>query len=155
MAAQASRGIAAALRQGNGTAVLRLTPEALGVLKVQITLSESQVTARLEPSTESARQLLLESQQQLRAALEARGLSVERIQIDAVAEPPASGGPQAQSDGGGGEKSPPDGSAEAQGRGAAAGADEPGEPAAMPLAVIQPALWREGGMGLLRLDAVA
>jgi flagellar hook-length control protein FliK len=80
---QASKALTMALRQGEGTVTLRLTPESLGTLKVELTLHNAEVTARLHASTESARQLLIDAQSSLRAALEARGLSVERIEVTA------------------------------------------------------------------------
>jgi flagellar hook-length control protein FliK len=86
--AQASRGLTAALKQGEGTVTLRLQPTHLGSLKVHITMQDSAVSAKIEPTNASARQLLLDSESSLRAALEARGLSVERIEVETVSPPP-------------------------------------------------------------------
>lgn len=78
---QVSRGLSLALRQG-GNATLRLSPGSLGDLTIHLNIRDDQVTARLEPTSESARQLLEAKSHELWAALEARGLSVERIEID-------------------------------------------------------------------------
>lgn len=78
---QVSRGLSLALKQG-GRATLRLSPEALGELTVHLEVKGDQVAARLEPTTDSARHLLEARSHELWAALEARGLSVERIEID-------------------------------------------------------------------------
>jgi flagellar hook-length control protein FliK len=82
---QALRGLTAALRQGGGTVTLKLNPEALGPLRVEVAVSASNVTARFGTSTAQAHDLLVAHTDTLRAALEARGLTVERIVID----PPA------------------------------------------------------------------
>lgn len=80
--AAALRGLAAALRQGGGTVTMRLAPEALGSLKVQITTHESKIIARFEASTDQARRLLSEHVESLRSAMESRGLTVDRIVIE-------------------------------------------------------------------------
>lgn len=79
--AQVSRGLSLALRQG-GNATLRLSPESLGDLTIYLNINGDHVTARLQPTSESARHLLESKSHELWAALEARGLSVERIEID-------------------------------------------------------------------------
>ncbi|MFA6043452.1 MAG: flagellar hook-length control protein FliK [Phycisphaerales bacterium] len=78
---QVSRGLSLALRQG-GNATLRLAPDSLGELTIHLNIKDDQVSARLQPTTESARHLLEAKSHELWAALEARGLSVERIEID-------------------------------------------------------------------------
>jgi flagellar hook-length control protein FliK len=85
---QAARGLATALKQGDGTITLSLQPPRLGQLKVHLTLQDTMVSARIEPTTAAARQLLIDSEHSLRAALEARGLSVERIEVDAAKPSP-------------------------------------------------------------------
>jgi flagellar hook-length control protein FliK len=86
---QTARGLAAALKNGDGTVTLSLQPPRLGQLKVHLTMADGLIQARMEPTTQAARQLLIDSEHSLRAALEARGLSVERIQVDAVKPPHA------------------------------------------------------------------
>ncbi len=80
--AAALRGLAAALRQGGGTVTLRLNPETLGSLKVQVSTQDAKVIARFEASTDQARQLLLEHVESLRSAMESRGLSVDKIVVE-------------------------------------------------------------------------
>lgn len=79
--AQAMRGIAAALKQGGGSVTLRIDPEHLGMLKVRVEVKGSKVTASVETGSEVARRLLDEGRESLRAALEARGLTVERVDV--------------------------------------------------------------------------
>ena len=100
MVLRTARGLANALRQGDGTVTLNLQPPRLGQLKVHLTLQDAAVTARLVPTTDTARQLLIDSEHSLRAALEARGLSVERIDVEAVRPPPHAIDPAPQSDSG-------------------------------------------------------
>jgi len=104
--------LAAVLKQGGGTAVLRLQPEHLGQLRIEVTIEADRVSARMEASSDAARELLMDSKETLRSALEARGLSVERIEVetvrrqdDAGGEPPAEyGGFDAGQGGAGGDR---------------------------------------------------
>ncbi len=84
--AQVAQGLAAALRQGRGDVTLRLTPKALGELRIELRVREGSVDARLRPATDEARGLLERSVETLRHALEARGLRVGRIEIEQVSE---------------------------------------------------------------------
>jgi hypothetical protein len=85
---QTARGLATAFKQGDGTVTLSLQPPRLGQLKVHLTLQDAVISAKIEPTTVAARKLLIDSEHSLRAALEARGLSVERIEVDAVKPSP-------------------------------------------------------------------
>ncbi|MCW5775125.1 MAG: flagellar hook-length control protein FliK [Phycisphaeraceae bacterium] len=84
--AQLARGLAAALRRGDGQIVLRLHPESLGMVRVALGVREGIVTAQLEPTTRVARELLEAGLSSLRAALEARGLHVDRLVVQPTAE---------------------------------------------------------------------
>lgn len=86
LTAQALRGLAAALRQNGGSVTLRLNPEQLGFMKVEMSLKEGRVDARIEASNDAARHLLEQSVDRLRAALEARGLIVDRLEVKPVNE---------------------------------------------------------------------
>ena len=85
-AAQAARGLAAALRQGGGSVTVRLQPEALGDLKVKVDLAGVKVDASFEVSSDQARKLLDATLISLRSALEARGLEVHRLEVR-IADP--------------------------------------------------------------------
>ena len=82
--AQVSRALAAALRQNGGTVTLRLKPEELGDLKVRLQLQDGRVDARFEVRTDRARELLDKSIGALRSALEAHGLTIDRLSIRAL-----------------------------------------------------------------------
>ncbi|CAG0999574.1 hypothetical protein PHYC_02786 [Phycisphaerales bacterium] len=96
---QVVRGLALALKQGGGRVTLRLNPEQIGSVIVNVKVQGSSVTARLEASSDAAHRLLKDSVDGLRSALEARGLSVERIEIappppqEASADPRDQGAP--------------------------------------------------------------
>jgi hypothetical protein len=83
---QLAAALASALRKGEGSVTLRLSPEQLGPMRVELGLSAGEVTARFHPTTKSARDLLIGSESSLRSALEARGLDVARIEIAALPE---------------------------------------------------------------------
>ncbi|MBS0196848.1 MAG: flagellar hook-length control protein FliK [Planctomycetes bacterium] len=87
MTRQVTGGLAAALKQGGGTASLTLRPEALGELTLNVAVEGDAVSVELRPQTELAHQLLTDSLGPLRESLEARGLRVERIEIAAVESP--------------------------------------------------------------------
>lgn len=97
MTPQIVRGLALALRQGVGKVTLRLHPENLGQVVVRVKVEHGQVTATLSASDPVARRLLASSVDDLRAALEARGMSVERVEI----EPAAAESPRAHAGAGG------------------------------------------------------
>jgi flagellar hook-length control protein FliK len=171
-AAQFSRGLSAALRQGGGAVTLRLHPENLGDLKIRLEMEAGKVAAQFRVETAQARQLLDETIGSLRTALEARGLEVQSLSVH-VAErtspaPEARGQPEHSWDqGAGGRGSPEQGGQQNAGGGGGAahqhgarqrhGAYASG-PAGTPPGPLEPiarALGASGGGGLLRLDAVA
>jgi flagellar hook-length control protein FliK len=79
--AVANRGLEVALKQQGGSVQLRLTPESLGAMKIEMSIARGAVAATLQASTPEARELLSRNIETLRAALEAKGLSVERLSI--------------------------------------------------------------------------
>jgi flagellar hook-length control protein FliK len=162
---QAAKGLAMALKQGEGTVTINLKPAHLGSLRVEITMQGSDVTAKLEASSETARQLLIDAQPSLRAALEARGLSVERIDITAAppsapSQDAADHGPDLGRHQGGENPDRQTGSgAEAhtgQGRGHSRGGDieTAADPWPAPPVEVSFTLG-QGGVYRLRLDAIA
>lgn len=97
---QMERGLGAVLRQGGGSLTLKLAPASLGEVRIQMTLEGGAVRARFESASGEARELMAAGLGALRAALEARGLRVESLEVasepheraerPAVAEPPRS-----------------------------------------------------------------
>ncbi len=81
---QIQRGLARALQSKDGVVTVRLRPENLGLVKVQIRVDGSHVTASLEATSEQARELLSQNIVTLERALEARGLSVDRVVVEHV-----------------------------------------------------------------------
>lgn len=82
LTAQMTRGITSTLRHGGGAVTLHLRPAALGAMRIRVEVREGTVSARFETSTPEARRLLGEHLPMLKAALEARGLSVERLAVE-------------------------------------------------------------------------
>lgn len=85
--AQLGRGLAQALRSGDGTVTLRLKPQSLGQLTVRVEVEGQQVRATFEARTVEARQLLEGSREVLRQQLETRGLHADRIEVKLAADP--------------------------------------------------------------------
>ncbi|MCA9293665.1 MAG: flagellar hook-length control protein FliK [Phycisphaerales bacterium] len=77
--AAASRGLSAALRQSGGTVTLRLVPETLGALRVNLQINGSTVALHLETGGGRAHEMLTQHIASLRAGLEHRGLKVEEV----------------------------------------------------------------------------
>lgn len=73
--------MAGLLSRGGGHVTMRLKPESLGMVHVRIEMRDGVVRARIEASSDSARQLLTEGVGSLKSALEARGLSVDRLEV--------------------------------------------------------------------------
>lgn len=87
--AQLARGLASALKQGDGRVTLRLSPDALGALRIDLQVSNDRVTAHIATSNEQARRLLEQDVVTLKSALEAAGLGVERIEVVGTPAEPA------------------------------------------------------------------
>lgn len=81
LAAQAAKGLAAALRQGGGSVTMRLHPEDLGELRVRVEMAGGHVGASFQVGNAQAQRLLGKTLDDLRSALEARGLSVDRLDV--------------------------------------------------------------------------
>lgn len=167
-AALVVRGIAAVLRHHGGVVRLRLQPESLGEVTVRLELSGGSVRATIEAATARARQLLENASDSLRSALEAHGLSVERLEVRLSERAPEGGvnGPGAGSeqaahggaDASGGDRSrgsedPHAGSSRSAGDRLTD--DEPGaaaEPIVMPEGV---GVGVGGALVMVRLDTIA
>ncbi|MFN0011077.1 MAG: flagellar hook-length control protein FliK [Phycisphaerales bacterium] len=80
--AQVSRGVAAVMAQRGGTVSLRLQPEALGQVRVQLDWERGAVSVRFRAADEKARGLLEQTLPGLRASLEARGLDVLAVAVE-------------------------------------------------------------------------
>jgi flagellar hook-length control protein FliK len=76
------RGLASVLSQGGGRMTVVLRPERLGEVRVRMDTTDGVVNARLSATTDAARRTLESGLDSLRAALEARGVRVESLQID-------------------------------------------------------------------------
>ncbi len=168
VAAQIGRGFAAALRQQGGTVLLRLEPDSLGTLRIRMDLEAGRVEATLEASSDRARRLLDDALPSLRSALEAHGLSVERLDVR-LAE--RAGGGQGQDAGGPGIGPDTDGGAgphdgvddRSPGTDYPAGARGSDRLACDTAAIVAERWWTPEGVGVgaggalvrLRLDTVA
>lgn len=91
--AQVQNGLAAALKRSGGTVTMRLTPHALGFMRIKLELRDGVVGARFEASTDQARRLLEQNMASLRTALEAKGLQVEKL-IVRLSQEGSTGGSQ-------------------------------------------------------------
>jgi hypothetical protein len=86
--------MAAAIRQGAGTVTIRLHPASLGQVKIRIEQGKGagQLSARFEVSRPEARELLDRTLAGLREALGARGVGVDRLDVELVKESPTGSG---------------------------------------------------------------
>ncbi|MHC4976364.1 MAG: flagellar hook-length control protein FliK [Planctomycetota bacterium] len=79
--AAVSRGLAAAVRQRGGTVNIQLTPEALGPIKISMSIQQGNVSVQFDAATEQARELLNKHIDSLRANLQGKGFGVERLAV--------------------------------------------------------------------------
>lgn len=66
----------------SGSVVVRLHPEGLGQMRVHLSMQGDAAKLRFQVGGEQARELLASSLDSLRSALEAKGLSVDRAQVE-------------------------------------------------------------------------
>jgi flagellar hook-length control protein FliK len=76
-----ARAFHAADEQG-GQVRLRLSPPELGALRLEVTVRDGVMTARLETETQSAKNLLLDHMPMLRERLAEQNIRVERFEVD-------------------------------------------------------------------------
>lgn len=76
-----SRGLSASLAQRGGTLTMRLLPDSLGAMRIQMDVQQGVVRVSMDVANAQAHRLLTDSLDTLRASLEARGLSVEKLGV--------------------------------------------------------------------------
>lgn len=89
-----------ALNENNPTLRLRLSPPELGSLRIEITVRQGRMSARLEAESVEARNLLLDNLPALKERLAQQEIRVEQFQVDIADRQPHGGSPQAGSDSG-------------------------------------------------------
>lgn len=82
-----TRGLHNAVRQNGGTTTIRLNPPELGMVRIEMAIQNGAVSATLQSETPSVRILLSQQLAQLRSGLESQGLSVDRLNVQALAQP--------------------------------------------------------------------
>ena len=90
-AARLSRGLDSALNQRNGSVTLRLTPPELGTVRIELQVQGTSVAAQFHAETDRGMTLLTQQLAQLRSSLEAQGLTVERVGVQAMTTPSSQG----------------------------------------------------------------
>ncbi|MFT5424224.1 MAG: flagellar hook-length control protein FliK [Phycisphaerales bacterium] len=79
---QVQQGLARLIKSSGGQSTVRLTPKALGEVTVRLDIREGVANARFSASNDVARSLLQSGLKDLQAALETRGIRVERLSVD-------------------------------------------------------------------------
>ena len=82
--ARVVRGLTNVINQRGGAVTLRLHPPELGVVRIELAMTDGQVRAAFHAEHESVRTLLNHQIHQLRHALESQGLVVERLTVHAA-----------------------------------------------------------------------
>ena len=80
--AQVQRGLASLMRSASGEMTLRLTPERLGELKIEIKRSGEQLAVRLTTQNAEASDLLRAGTDELTQLLRTKGIDLERLEVD-------------------------------------------------------------------------
>ncbi|MEK6701260.1 MAG: flagellar hook-length control protein FliK [Planctomycetota bacterium] len=81
MEAQLARGLTAAMRHKGGVLTLRLSPEHLGAVKIELVVENGKVSATFDAQNDQTRQLLHANLDSLTKAIEERGMVVDRVQV--------------------------------------------------------------------------
>ena len=79
-------------RSNGGAMTMRLEPESLGTLRVQMQMSQGRVSVRFQAETPQARALLQQNVDALRAGLESKGLMLEQVHVQPLMRAFADGG---------------------------------------------------------------
>lgn len=82
--AQIARGMAAALRQKGGVMTIRLNPEHLGSMRIDLTVENGSVSALFGAESEDARRILQDGLDSLKRSIEETGLKVQKLEISGV-----------------------------------------------------------------------
>ncbi|MFG0313294.1 MAG: flagellar hook-length control protein FliK [Phycisphaerales bacterium] len=85
--AQVQRGLASLMRSASGEMTLRLTPERLGELKIEIKRTGDQLSVRLTTQNSEASELLRSGSAELSRLLRAKGVDIERVHIELQQSP--------------------------------------------------------------------
>ena len=129
-AARLDRGISSAVNQKGGNVTLRLTPPELGTVRIQLSMQGTTVSAQFHAETASARTLLTQQLAQLKGGLEAQGLTVEKIGVQAMPGPGNSSSLSQQN--GSSQQQPSQSQAEADGRSRGQQQQSPGQQQSSP-----------------------
>lgn len=84
VAPQIMRGMMSLLSGKGGMIMLKLQPEALGTVRVNMQIKAGSVSVRLQAETPEARRLLSESMDVLRRGLQQQGYKVEQITVQSI-----------------------------------------------------------------------
>lgn len=85
------RGALAMTRSTGGAMTIRLEPESLGALRIQMQISQGRVAVQFHAETAQARGLLNQHVETLRTAMESHGLKLDNVQIHTLARQGSTG----------------------------------------------------------------
>ena len=80
--AQVQRGLASIMNTKGGTMKLRLSPEHLGQVNIQLVTKNGHVSIKIDAETDQARSMLKDGLEGLRSAMESRGVQVDDLSIE-------------------------------------------------------------------------
>lgn len=80
--AQVQRGLASIINTKGGTMKLRMSPEHLGQVKIQLTTKDGHVKIKIDAETEHARSMLKDGLKDLQTTMESRGVHVDELSIE-------------------------------------------------------------------------
>jgi len=79
--AQVQRGLASIMNTQGGTMKIRLSPEHLGEVKIQLSTKDGHVRVQIDAKNDEARGMLKDGLEGLRSAMESRGVTVDDLSI--------------------------------------------------------------------------
>lgn len=92
------RGMRGVVHQNGGAVTLRLSPPEMGIVRIEMQIASGIVSAQLHTEHETARVLLTQQLSQLRSALEAQGLFVDKLAVQTMSQENATSTAQRDAD---------------------------------------------------------
>ncbi|MDF1868762.1 MAG: flagellar hook-length control protein FliK [Phycisphaerales bacterium] len=80
--AQVQRGLASIMNTKGGTMKIRLTPEHLGEVNIQLMTKDGHVSVKIEAEHEQTKHMLKDGLESLKSAMEARGATVDSLTVE-------------------------------------------------------------------------
>jgi flagellar hook-length control protein FliK len=80
--AQVQRGLASIMNTKGGTMKMRLSPDHLGEIKIELSTKDGEVQVKIDAANDDARSMLKEGLEGLRHSMESRGVRIDELRVN-------------------------------------------------------------------------